>query len=409
MELKEFCQKYTSYINEKIIGETEKYFLGSQLTYQVHGQIEENERKLYYSVIKEFFEKHQKIINKYIKHILKLKEDNQAYLATIWAIRDLFERGILSPREDRRVEVLSGEEDMLNYFLAISNHIVKKGVDEDDLALLDQVDFSDCGGKKVEKLLSEICESFHHIRSLYSQMKEEEINIKKEVEIKIEEVVNYLANKRLVKFKGKALKERLQEWIKIASYSLAKNFKINTLDYTRFLIKQVFGQNLLFEILAFTKFIKFGFLTLPKCRIRKRRYEDTTKFEDIVEFDMLVLVEELKYRPILLVEVTTRGNIQNLEDKIRRIKEAYELLKEEFSNETFIPLLISCKESVKYMKEKNTDIDAIDKSIMNGGEQERVSTPTLVVFDFDEFFSHEINSKEKFLDELKKRCRVQLV
>jgi len=383
MELKKLCQNYTSFINEKIRNEFEEYFLGSQLACQIRGQIEEVEQNLYYSVIEEIIEKHRDITSEYIERISEIKWDCQAHFTTMYAIKDLFERGILSPREDRDIEMLSGEEDVISYFLAISNYILKRGIDENDLALLDQADFSGCAKdtKGLQALLYKIADRCFSIRDLHSQKRENE---KKS---KIEDLVNFLAKKNLVRFDGpaKRLKEKLQEVIDITLTSLFEK-NIDTLNYAEFLIKQVFGQNLLFEILAFTKFIKFGFPVLPKCKVRKRDEGD------VVEFDIVVLIDELEYKPILLVEVTTRGTFKSLKEKIKRIQRACELLKEEFSGETFMPLFIGCEKSIGY----------VEKIISANDKGECRKSPIPILFSFDDFFFY-INSRETFLDELKKR------
>lgn len=381
MELKKLCQNYTSFINEKIRNEFEEYFLGSQLARQIRGQIEEIEQKLYYNVIEEIIEKYHDITSEYIERISEIKWGCQAHFATMCAIKDLFERGILSPREDRDTEMLSGEGDVISYFLAISNHILKRGIDENDLALLDQADFSGCAKdtKGLQVLLYKITKRCFSIYNLHSQKRENE---KKS---EIEKLVNFLAKKNLVRFDGpaKRLKEKLQEVIDITLTSLFEK-KID--DCAEFLIKQVFGQNLLFEILAFTKFIKFGFPVLPKCKVRKRDEGD------VVEFDIVVLIDELEYKPILLVEVTTRGTFKSLKEKIKRIRRACELLKEEFSGETFMPLFIGCEKSIGY----------VEKIISANDKGECRKSPIPILFSFDDFFFY-INSRETFLDELKKR------
>lgn len=387
MELKGFCDHYASKINEEIRNKFEEYFLGEHLSKQIHGQIDGYSRKLYYCVIKDILNKHSDIVGEYVNSITGIKGDHQANFTTIWAIRHLFERGILSIQEDRNIEVLAENEDTIDYFLAISNTILKEN-DENDLAFLDQVEFSGCSKETEEsqqlfRKIDEYCDRIY--QSHYSEKD-------------LEEFVGFLANKNFIKFRvpAKALKEKLRDAIKITLRSLRESLKMNIPKCTDILIKQVFGQNLLFEILAFTKFIKFGFPVLPKCRIRWRKYEYI--FEDVIEFDMLVLIEELEYKPILLVEVTTRSTFENLKEKIERIQEAHQLLKEEFSSEIFIPLFIGCKESIEHVKKITSTI--------NDGIDER--QPILILFDFDEFFSHEID-KKRFLKELKGRCEVKLI
>ncbi|MEM2363737.1 MAG: hypothetical protein QXQ20_08610 [Candidatus Nezhaarchaeales archaeon] len=382
--LKELCQVFTSSIKERMKDEFERYFLGDKLAQEVSSQFEGSIRRLREGVIRCVIEDHDDIIEEYINRVSEIKRNHQGNFAVMLAVRKMFEEGVLFPSlEGGGVEIKLEEEEIMKEFLAISNNLMRRGVNEGDLAILYKMDldFSRADEILLSDLTLRLSDIFNCIESAEkSEDGRRAVKLREEAKRKIEDFVNTLANKTLIRFNEPAnvLKERFQELI----YNISQPpYGTSYSKHAELVVRQVLCQNMLFEILAFTKFVKLAFPVIPRCKIVKLSLQGNRRYEELVtEFDSIVLVEELEDEPILLVEATTRSTVEDLEEKTEKIREACKLLTEEFWWKTFVPLLIAPQETMELMR----DMSGVDFPC--------------VKFELKDFFN--ISSKERFLEEL---------
>lgn len=379
--LEDLCQAFTSSARKRIKDEFEQHFLGDKLAQVVSSQFEGPIRKFRDGVIKCAIEEHDNIIEEYVKKVTEIRRNYRGNFAAMLAVKKMFEEGVLFPsREDVGAEIKLEEEEIMKGFFAISNNLMRRRVDEGDLAILYKMDLN--FSRANEELLLRLALELSDIFNLIESRKETKETIEGNNE-KIEKFVNDLANKGLIKFNEPAnvLKKRFQKLI----YNISQPpYGASYSTHAEFVVKQVLGQNMLFEILAFTKFVKLDFPAIPRCKIVKLNLQGHKRYEEpVTEFDSIVLVEELEDKPILLVEVTTRSTVKDLEEKVGKIREACELLAEEISWKTFVPLLIAPQETMELMRSvKSLDFQCVK-------------------FELEDFFN--ISSKEQFLEELGKR------
>ncbi|MCS7098693.1 MAG: hypothetical protein NZ922_06920 [Candidatus Methanomethyliaceae archaeon] len=264
------------------------------------------------------------IIREYYK---KYSSYHMANFHLIQAIKILFEKGIiLREYEDSPIELSIKNKELLLDVLTITNPLVYSNLYE-VINILGIVDFSRIREKRLESNLFEINIIMEEIEKTIEEGEE----AKKKLKEKLKEILNFLIRKKYISLPNNIKSKFIKQYVEILELIippllLRKKFASKS---TLFIIKQVFGQNLLPEVFALSKSIKLGLYSIPKiCIIKKDEFE-------IAEFD--ILIDDSK---CMLVEITLRKNIEN---KINKITHALEELRQYFHWMEFYPLLIGLK------------------------------------------------------------------